>query len=64
MEREKMKPKFTLDNKMQAYDTAIDYLRMHESDSDEKGDKDCREWLAKKLDREIQRLVDNRKEIK
>lgn len=56
-----MKRKFTLDNKMQAYDCAIDCLQAQESDSDEEGDKECREWLAKKLDREIQRMVDNRK---
>ena len=54
------KAKFTLDNMIQAYDYAMDELRMQEADSDEAGDKECRKWLADKLNKEIDRIVAKR----
>ena len=49
--------RLTIDNKMAAYDDAINALRAMESDSDGPGDKDARFWLAAKLDKEADRMV-------
>ena len=44
-------------SKVNALNEAIAFLQSYESESDEAGDKDAREWLANKLDREADRIV-------
>jgi hypothetical protein len=44
-------------SKVSAYNDAIEALRMLESDADEPGDKEAREWLADKLDKECDRWL-------
>lgn len=47
-----------LDAKICAYNDAIGFLIAQESDSDTPADVDARHWLAQKLDKECDRLVD------
>lgn len=44
-------------SKLNALNDAIACLQSHESKSDGSGDKEAREWLANRLDREADRIV-------
>lgn len=54
---EKRRKEIERDAKINAYNDAIAALENLESDSDTPADKEARQWLADKLDKECDRLV-------